>query len=143
MKINSDLLRELRLQRGMSQETLAEAAGLSTRTVQRLERGGLASMETAMALAAVFDTDRAALEDSSAAQPSLLHNPERGYRFGMVGMSLGALAAVVGIGLDFAIGGATAAETGLLFGLIGLVTGGISALLGALLHRQQRNLHRG
>lgn len=33
------IIRKLRLQRGWSQEQLAELTGLSTRTIQRIERG--------------------------------------------------------------------------------------------------------
>ena len=33
------IVRKLRLQRGWSQEQLAEMSGLSTRTIQRIERG--------------------------------------------------------------------------------------------------------
>lgn len=55
------LVRKLRLGRGWSQETLAEVSGLSVRTIQRLERGGKASLETLSALAAVFELDVANL----------------------------------------------------------------------------------
>lgn len=55
------LVRKLRLDRGWSQETLAEVSGLSTRTVQRIERGGNASLETLSALAAAFEVDIATL----------------------------------------------------------------------------------
>lgn len=51
------LVRKLRIDRGWSQETLAEVSGLSVRTIQRLERGGKASLETLTALAAVFEVD--------------------------------------------------------------------------------------
>ncbi len=51
------LLRKMRLQRGWSQEHLAELTGLSVRTIQRLERGHPCSLETLNALAAVFETD--------------------------------------------------------------------------------------
>jgi transcriptional regulator with XRE-family HTH domain len=49
------LVRKLRLERGWSQETLAELSGLSVRTIQRLERGGKASLETLSGLAATFE----------------------------------------------------------------------------------------
>ena len=52
----SNLTRSLRLEQGWSQEQLAEIAGVSTRTVQRLENGEACSLETAKALAAAFDT---------------------------------------------------------------------------------------
>lgn len=51
------LLRKMRLQRGWSQEHLAEMTGLSTRTIQRIERGHPCSLETLNALASVFETD--------------------------------------------------------------------------------------
>ena len=50
-------IRELRLGRGWSQEQLADCTGISVRTVQRLENGGTAGLESAKALAAVFETD--------------------------------------------------------------------------------------
>lgn len=49
------IVRKLRLQRGWSQETLAEMAGVSVRTIQRIERGQEPGFETAKALASVFE----------------------------------------------------------------------------------------
>ena len=51
------LVRKLRLQRGWSQEQLADISGLSVRTIQRAERGFPQSLETRKALAAVFGPD--------------------------------------------------------------------------------------
>ncbi|ADD78207.1 Hypothetical Protein PANA_3040 [Pantoea ananatis LMG 20103] len=51
---NLNKVREYRLARAWSQEQLAEMAGLSTRTVQRIENGDPPSLETLSALAAVF-----------------------------------------------------------------------------------------
>ncbi len=51
------ILRKLRLQKGWSQEQVAELTDLSVRTIQRIERGGQASLESANALAAVFEVD--------------------------------------------------------------------------------------
>jgi len=51
------LVRKLRLQRGWTQDQLAEIADLSVRTIQRIERGGPASLETARSLAVAFDVD--------------------------------------------------------------------------------------
>jgi len=47
-------IRQLRLEKGWSQEQLATIAGLSTRTVQRIENGEQASLETLTALAAAL-----------------------------------------------------------------------------------------
>jgi len=51
------ILRKLRLQKGWSQEHLAEVSGLSVRTIQRIERGAPSSLESANALAAVFQVE--------------------------------------------------------------------------------------
>jgi transcriptional regulator with XRE-family HTH domain len=51
------LIQKLRLQRGWSQEQLAELSGLSVRTIQRLERGQTASTESLKAIASVFEID--------------------------------------------------------------------------------------
>jgi transcriptional regulator with XRE-family HTH domain len=47
-------IRQLRLEKGWSQEQLATIAGLSTRTVQRIENGEQASLETLTAIAAAM-----------------------------------------------------------------------------------------
>ncbi|WP_340645381.1 2TM domain-containing protein [Phenylobacterium sp.] len=59
------LIQKLRLQRGWSQEQLAEVSGLSVRTVQRLERGQPGSLESMKALAAVFEIDLNRLKEPS------------------------------------------------------------------------------
>ena len=50
-------LRDLRLRRGWSQEHLAEASGVSVRTIQRIEGGQPPSPFTASALAVALDVD--------------------------------------------------------------------------------------
>ena len=49
-------VKAMRETNGWSQEQLAEMAGLSTRTIQRIERGQRAGLESWKSLAAVFDT---------------------------------------------------------------------------------------
>ena len=61
MKINSNLVKKYRIARNWSQEQLSEACGLSLRTIQRLENGGSASLESIRVLAAVFEIDSNAL----------------------------------------------------------------------------------
>lgn len=51
------IVRKLRLEKGWSQEQLAEFSGLSVRTIQRVERGQKPSLETLKSLAAVFEID--------------------------------------------------------------------------------------
>ena len=60
------IVRKLRLARGWSQEELAQACGLSVRTVQRIERGQTPSLETRKALASVFETDIALFTEEDA-----------------------------------------------------------------------------
>jgi len=51
------IVRKLRLRNGWSQDQLAELADVSVRTIQRIERGHAPSLETANALAAVFEVN--------------------------------------------------------------------------------------
>jgi transcriptional regulator with XRE-family HTH domain len=55
--INLRDLKEMRLQRHWSQEQLAEMSGLSIRTIQRIENGENAGLESLKSLAAVFEID--------------------------------------------------------------------------------------
>lgn len=49
------IVRKLRLKRAWSQEQLAQLSGLNIRTIQRIERGQKAGLESLKALAAVFE----------------------------------------------------------------------------------------
>jgi transcriptional regulator with XRE-family HTH domain len=51
------------LQRGWSQETLAQLSGLNVRTIQRIERGQRAGLETLQALAAVLEVNLTDLQE--------------------------------------------------------------------------------
>ena len=57
------IVRKLRLQRGWTQEHLAELMDVNVRTIQRIERGGRSSLETRAALAAVFEVDISTFEE--------------------------------------------------------------------------------
>ncbi|MEM9619119.1 MAG: helix-turn-helix domain-containing protein [Pseudomonadota bacterium] len=61
-----------RLERGWSQEQLAQHSGLSVRTIQRVERGKTASLETLKCLAAVFETNVADL----AQEPDMMNKTD-------------------------------------------------------------------
>ncbi|RYZ88609.1 MAG: helix-turn-helix domain-containing protein [Moraxellaceae bacterium] len=49
------MVKQFRLERGWSQEQLARLSGLNIRTIQRVESGNKAGLETLKALAAVFN----------------------------------------------------------------------------------------
>lgn len=55
MQVDAQLIRNERLKRAWSQEQLAQVSGLGMRTVQRIENGGNASLETIKALSAVLE----------------------------------------------------------------------------------------
>jgi len=56
------ILKRLRENRKWSQEQLANMAGLSVRTIQRIERGHKASLESLKALASVLEVEFSTLE---------------------------------------------------------------------------------
>lgn len=58
------IIQKLRLQRGWSQQQLAEMSGLSTRTIQRIENGQKPSVESVKSLAAVFEVDFLTLQET-------------------------------------------------------------------------------
>lgn len=61
-------LKRLRLEKGWSQEQLAELSGLSTRTIQRLEKGEKAGLESLKALAAIFEVPVSELKSDLSAE---------------------------------------------------------------------------
>lgn len=71
------IIRKLRLQRGWSQEQLAGISGVSTRTIQRIERGRNASLESLKCLAAVFETDFNTLREDTEMPTGTLTEKDR------------------------------------------------------------------
>lgn len=55
MQLNKDTLKTQRDTRAWSQTQLAEVTGLSLRTIQRIEKSGVASQESAKSLASVYE----------------------------------------------------------------------------------------
>lgn len=74
MKVNADKIRELRNNKGWSQEQLATFSGLGLRTIQRIEAEGNISRESKVCLAATFDVELSELDaistSSETGQPS-------------------------------------------------------------------------
>lgn len=62
MKINAELVLELRAKKSWSQEELALAAGVNLRTIQRIEKEATASLQSKKALASAFDIQVSDLE---------------------------------------------------------------------------------
>jgi transcriptional regulator with XRE-family HTH domain len=65
MSVNRDLVRQLRLNKSWSQEELAEKAGVSPRTVQRVETEGVASLQSCRAIATALGVEPADLRNST------------------------------------------------------------------------------
>lgn len=57
------IVRKLRAKKGWSQEQLADFSGLSVRTIQRVEKGQKASIETLKCIASVFEVDISTLTE--------------------------------------------------------------------------------
>ena len=55
MRLKHNVIAQARTRQGWTQEHLASVAGVSTRTIQRVEASGIASADTAQALCAVLD----------------------------------------------------------------------------------------
>jgi transcriptional regulator with XRE-family HTH domain len=55
--MNLRAIKKMRLERHWSQEQLADMSGLSIRTIQRIENGENAGLESLKSLAAVFETN--------------------------------------------------------------------------------------
>ena len=73
VQVDRELIRSEREKRAWSQEQLAQVSGLGIRTVQRVENGGNASLETIKALAAVLELPvEALLVDTPS--PALSHH---------------------------------------------------------------------
>jgi transcriptional regulator with XRE-family HTH domain len=68
MQVNAELVRRTRTERGWTQDSLAEATGLSIRTIQRIERHGLASNESVSAVCAVLELERRDVLSAPSAQ---------------------------------------------------------------------------
>lgn len=61
MLVDANKMKVLRQSRNWTQQHLADVCGLSMRTIQRVEKDGVASNETVGAYAAVFEMDSADL----------------------------------------------------------------------------------
>jgi transcriptional regulator with XRE-family HTH domain len=65
MQVNLTVIKSQRNNRAWSQTQLAEVSGLSLRTIQRIEKSGVASLESVKSLASVFEIDIKDLQECS------------------------------------------------------------------------------
>ena len=71
------MIKDIRISKGWSQEQLSQFSGLSVRTIQRIERGHNAGLESLKCIAAAFDMDISKLqkENCSGSELFLGANP--------------------------------------------------------------------
>ncbi|MDV6316616.1 helix-turn-helix transcriptional regulator [Idiomarina sp. HP20-50] len=62
MQIDAAKIIELRSKHGWTQQHLADACAVSLRTIQRVEKDGIASQETVSALCSVYEIEREVIE---------------------------------------------------------------------------------
>jgi len=58
MLLDADKIKSIRLDKGWTQEQLAHLCSVSVRTIQRIEKTGIASLETTNSLTAVIGCER-------------------------------------------------------------------------------------
>ena len=83
--INLRDVKKMRIERHWSQEQLAEMSGLSIRTIQRIEKGENAGLESLKALAAVFevtlvDSDKKEEETQAKLEEEYIQNVKGFYK---------------------------------------------------------------
>lgn len=100
MDINSERVRKARIERGWTQQQLAEIADLSLRTVQRVENQSAASNETISSLCAVLELDRQDLLGPDLDRPEIQREVRRARLVLSAAMGLGA---VLGSGATLAV----------------------------------------
>ena len=101
MLLVSETVKALRLQNSWTQQHLAEICDVSVRTIQRVEKDGVASMETTLALASVFNVSKTALLMDGTAETGGASRPATSWVHGIVGLAL----FLLGLGAGVAITG--------------------------------------
>lgn len=98
MDISRDKLIMLRKDRGWSQSRLAKLSGLGERTIQRIEKEGVCSLESAMALASVLEVSPKDLQGNNNVRPEVLVPDYKVNWGGLVG--IGVLAVCAGVVIE-------------------------------------------
>ena len=70
MLIDADKVKTMRLGHGWTQEQLAEMCDVSIRTIQRIEKTGVAALDTTNALAAVLEVERKTILAQGGVRPA-------------------------------------------------------------------------
>ncbi len=140
-RVNTTVLLALRERAKWSQEDLAEAAGVSPRTVQRLESGAAASSESVMAVAAALEVRSSLLSTQEPSGKTLRagfteHEVRRERSACIVFTTLGYLCSSAGISYSMWIGHTPARYAGMSIGLLGAICGGFLFVMGRYYERK-------
>jgi transcriptional regulator with XRE-family HTH domain len=141
VKLNSAGVRKLREAKSWTQEHLASAAGVSLRTIQRIESEGSASAESRLAIAAALGVpvENIHLAVEGVVPRAELHRVAVGTRWGYVGVLVGTLASAAGI----LSGGSSPEQVSTALGILGAFAGLVAGAIGVLSQRAQSNLSGG
>lgn len=135
VKMNPAGVKKLRESKSWTQEHLATAAGVSLRTIQRMEAHGSSSAESRLAVAAVLgvpvENIHLALDVGKSPVPAELRNIASGTRWGYAGVLVGALASAAGI----LSGSSSPEEASTALGILGAVAGVLAGAIGVLSQR--------
>jgi len=121
--VHSKIMQRLRTEKGWSQEELAIASDLSTRTIQRLEAEGGGSIQSIKSVASALEVDMHNLEAKPRTQLV-------GVRWGYGGVAAGVVLALIAILANWMTGNGSAYEAGVSLGLVGLLAGVSCAIIG-------------
>lgn len=121
--LNGSLIKRLRTEKNWSQEELAIASGLSSRTIQRMETDGSGSTSSVKSIASALEVEVHNLEEKP--RTDLI-----GVRWGYAGVIVGTIGATIAILTNWLSGNGSAYEAGVGFGLVGLIAGVSSAFIG-------------
>lgn len=138
MVLNAKKIRSLRESCGWSQEQLAEAAGVSVRTVQRAEKDGSASRETKVCLAAALNVPHEQLTAShhdtqSPAPPTAILNVSAQTRAQFHRAELYGLVGAIGSFIGLSVADGMTAQTLLRAMIIGAFVYAVFAVLRELM----------
>ena len=127
MKIDAAQVRQLREARAWSQDHLARAAGLSLRTVQRVEAEGAAALERRLALAGALEVSVADLDSA----PPVRRVGDGGWSSRPLGYKLGVICGSAGA----RVAGLSGHDAGNAYGTLGALSGITFAFIGTLVGR--------
>lgn len=100
VRVNTDLLLQLRRERAWSQQYLAEVSGLSIKTIQRIEKRQTGSYESIKAIASAFDVLPHTLQVTAVSQNQAVSVQKRLMAMASQAKQL-ALGLIVGVGVTF------------------------------------------